>query len=249
MAAWAKAVGALVACLLLLGVAVRAATAISGERDRQTLDNLLTTPLSSTAILAGKWLGSVSSIGWGGLWLGSIWGISIACGGLDRVSLPLLLLAWIVYASLLATVGLWFSLVCRNSLHATLWTLFGTLAIGVGLLLVPLEVLLFSPGAINPAVEWLTRLQLGLTPPVVLGRLLAFTREDLQFFGRKEPWEVQFALLGLLIWSVAAAVLWAVTCSRFRGATGRRPVRPPLSAPQPSARPGLRVAHPPIETM
>src|SRR5262249_41114625 len=46
---WARFAGALVACLLLLQVAVHAATALSSERERQTFDGLLSTPLSAPA--------------------------------------------------------------------------------------------------------------------------------------------------------------------------------------------------------
>src|SRR5262249_18306175 len=44
---WVRVLGSLVACLTLLAVAARASSSISNERDRQTLDGLLTTPLDS----------------------------------------------------------------------------------------------------------------------------------------------------------------------------------------------------------
>src|SRR5205823_10268489 len=67
---WVRPVGTIVACLLLLGVAVRAAASVGGERDRQTLDSLLTSPLEAGSILYGKWIGSIVSVRWGWLWLG-----------------------------------------------------------------------------------------------------------------------------------------------------------------------------------
>jgi len=39
------------------GIGIRAAGAVSGEREKQTLDNLLTTPLATKRILFAKWLG------------------------------------------------------------------------------------------------------------------------------------------------------------------------------------------------
>src|SRR5262249_39717178 len=51
--------GTAVACLLLVMVAVRSSSSVSLERDRQTLDGLLTTPMDSDNILLGKWLGAV----------------------------------------------------------------------------------------------------------------------------------------------------------------------------------------------
>ena len=63
----------MVACLMLLSVAVRAAGSVSGERDRQTLDSLLTSPLEVTEILWGKWVGAILSPRWIWCWLGLIW--------------------------------------------------------------------------------------------------------------------------------------------------------------------------------
>src|SRR5262249_12465655 len=130
---WARSLGALIACLMLVGVAVRAATAISGERDRQTLDSLLTTPLTSSAILFAKWLGSLASIRWGWLWLGLIWGLWAILGNLHPLAVPVMLAAWFVYAGFLALLGLWFSLISSTSVRATAGTLFSTLALGAGL--------------------------------------------------------------------------------------------------------------------
>ena len=81
---WVQVVGTLVASLMLLGVAVRAANSISGERDRQTLDILLTTPLQSTNLLLAKWLGSLWSVRWAGLLAGRGLGHRPA----DRRSVP-----------------------------------------------------------------------------------------------------------------------------------------------------------------
>src|SRR5438270_1348613 len=53
-------------CLMLLGVALRSAGTLTSERDRQTLDGLLTTSLDNKSLLFGKWLGSILSVrkGW-----------------------------------------------------------------------------------------------------------------------------------------------------------------------------------------
>src|SRR5262249_28528346 len=61
---WVRIAGTAVASLLLVGVAVRASTSIGGERDRDTLDPLLASPLYSNDILLAKWLGSVVSVRW-----------------------------------------------------------------------------------------------------------------------------------------------------------------------------------------
>src|SRR5262249_44277005 len=128
---WVRIAGSGVVCLMLIGIAVRAAGSLSGERARQTLDSLLTTPLESGAILGPKWLSSILSVRWGWLWLGAIWLLGLAVQSLHVLAVPLLAVAWLVYAGGCAVIGLWFSLVCRTTLRATVWTLV-TLALLAG---------------------------------------------------------------------------------------------------------------------
>ncbi len=228
---WSQSMGAMVACLMLVGVAVRAASGLSGERDRQTLDSLLTSPLGSFAILFAKWLGSLLSVRWGWLWLGLVWGAGVLLGSLHPLAVPVLIGAWWVYAALLAVIGLWFSLICSTSLRAMASTLLSTVALGVGLLMLPFEYLIPNQAW---DWEWLQRLQMGLTPALALGKLLPFyqTKPIVSMnFHKKEPWEIQMALLGLGIWLVAAVVLWITTDWRFRKLAGRQAVRRPEQQP------------------
>src|SRR5262249_61815504 len=90
--------GACVGTLLLIGVAVRAAGSITGERDRQTLDSLLTSPLDSNDILTGKWLGSMLSMRRGWIWLGGIYFLALWCGGVQFICVFLGVGAWRVVA-------------------------------------------------------------------------------------------------------------------------------------------------------
>src|SRR5207253_900384 len=73
---WVRLVGTTVATLTLLGVAFRAASSVSGERDHQTMDSLLSTPLAIETILYAKWAGSVLSVRWAWAWLALIWGVA-----------------------------------------------------------------------------------------------------------------------------------------------------------------------------
>lgn len=225
MSYWTRIVGAMVACLIVVGVAVRAATSISRERDRLTWDSLLTSPLDSTTILFGKWLGSLVSVRWGWLWLGAIWGLGSALGGLHALAIPLLLLACALYAGLLALVGLWFSLVCPTSLRAVIWTLFTVLAMVASFLVLPVysSPLFYYLSPDVAWVRWLYRLNLAMAPPIALGRMLPFGWEGkLPGIGRKQAWEMEFALLGLSCWVAAAVILWLVLSAKFRRLTGRQ---------------------------
>jgi ABC-type Na+ efflux pump permease subunit len=235
---WVRVVGTLVACLTLLGVAVRAASSISGERDRQTFDSLLTAPVESNSLLFAKWLGSVLSVRRAWLWLCLVWVLGSATGGLYGPTVPWLLLAWAVYAGFLAVLGLWFSMTCKTTLRATVWTLLSAAALGVGhwylwmVFCLPLRLH-------EDAFAWVVRFQMyGLTPPLSLA-WLAFRGDDVQstVIGLRttdgdDPMGALLCLVGgLALWSTAGYVLWRLAARRFRVLTGRVPIPLPVGGP------------------
>src|SRR4029079_9185923 len=119
LSAWVRGLGTAVACFMLVQVAVRAAGSLSGEREQQTLDSLLATPLRNRSILFAKWLGSVGSVRAFWPWLAVIWAAGVATGRLHPLAIPCVLLAWLVFAGFLAALGLWFSVASRTTRHAT----------------------------------------------------------------------------------------------------------------------------------
>ncbi len=244
---WVRIVGTLVACLTLLGVAVRAASAISGEHDRQTFDSLLTAPIDSNSLLFAKWLGSVLSVRRAWLWLCLVWLLGSATGGLYGPTVPWLFLAWAVYAGFVAVVGLWFSMTCQTTLRATVWTLLTVVGLGVGhwylwaVFCMPLRLR-------EDTFAWVVRFQMyGLTPPLALA-WLAFRADDVQSgivgmrgLDAEDPMGALFCLLGgLALWSTAGYVLWRRAAWRFRVLTGRVliPVPVPVPVPVPDSQPG-----------
>jgi ABC-type transport system involved in multi-copper enzyme maturation permease subunit len=225
---WIRIMGTAIACLMLLGVAARASTSISGERDRETLDALLTTPLHSHDILFAKWLGSLLSVRWAWLWLGLIWGVGLLMGGIHPYAIVLSCLAWLIYASCFAGLGLWFSTACKTSLRATLWTL--TICVGLSFGHWLLMMCCLPLGNVFVLRE-MRELQAILTPPGVLYWMSAATEE----FGKTMEWDIKtlLAYLGLLfLWPPAAMILWSNTRHRFRKLTSRMPYqRPELRRP------------------
>jgi ABC-type transport system involved in multi-copper enzyme maturation permease subunit len=228
--AWVRGVGTGVACLLLLGVAVRAAHSVSGERERHTLDELLTTPLKTEEILYAKWYGSVWSLRWGWVWLAGIYGLGVLTGGVHLLSLPLLLVAWFVYVSFAAMLGVWFSTICRTSLRASVWTVLSLILLWGGhwLLWVCCGPLLFlmsrGPGGGEELLTVLEFQAAGLTPPFTLG-LLAFHGLEFQSFGRRNPMVemLAFALVGFIVWGCSASGVWHGAVARFNERHARTP--------------------------
>ncbi len=219
---WVRQVGIAVACLTILGAAVRAASSVSGEREQDTLDSLLASPLDTRDVLRAKWLGSLWSMRWGALWLAIVWLVGIVMGGLNLVTLPWLVLAWLVYAGFFASLGLWFSVRTNKTLTAMVWTLGGTAALSLGQF-VPW---LFIGTTQNmyqqdSAVWWLELFQCyGMTPPVALG-WLSFRGVDFHFLTSSEnnAWQIlQSIILGLLVWLLATFILLKLADRRFRHA-------------------------------
>jgi ABC-type transport system involved in multi-copper enzyme maturation permease subunit len=228
---WVRCTSTTLASLMLLGVAVRAAGSVSGERDRQTLDALLASPLSCDSILFAKWAGSILSMRTGWLWLGLIWAIGIATGGLHVVAVVLLLVAWVVYAAFFAAVGLWFSAGSRTSLRATLWTLLATVGLSVGhwlltvlLCFMPLAFVARGGSSAGDLAEFIAKFEAGQTPPFVLG-LLAFQGAEFTTpYGSKDMWHLTASsVFGICCWGAAAFGTWDLASQRFRQVCGRDP--------------------------
>jgi ABC-type transport system involved in multi-copper enzyme maturation permease subunit len=223
---WLKIVGTLVACVTILAVAVRAAGSVTAERDRQTLDNLLTTPLNRDSILYSKWLASILSVRWTWLWLALMWVVGLGARGMSIFAVPLLLWAWIVYAMFAANLGLLYSTWCRSTLRATIATLL-TMAVcvfGHWLLMgCWLPYFLFTSGRQQDYPEWMSLFQqYGLTPPLTWSAL-TFQMEDLRrdaMIGTrgvsKSLGMLLSALVGICCYGVAASILWKLASARFR---------------------------------
>jgi ABC-type transport system involved in multi-copper enzyme maturation permease subunit len=220
---WVRIIGPLVGTLLLLDVAVRSASSISGEREKKTFDDLLTSPLSSDAILYGKWLGCVLSVRWGWVWLGLIWGLGVLTGGLNLFCAMLLVAAWFIYASFVACLGLFFSMKAKSSTRSILWTLFmaATLSFGhwlIWFLCIPM----IGRGLDNKITEHIAEFQMGMTPPLALGICLPYSGfNEGRMMDRFFMNTLVYGLIGMVIWGVAALRFFNSLQTRFRELTGR----------------------------
>jgi hypothetical protein len=226
-------VGSCILCLLLVRVVVQAALTFSRERDQQTLDSLLTCPVSNSSIIVAKWLGCMLSVRKLWLWLGVVWAIGVYMAGVSIVSYVVLIAFWAIYAGVCTLFGQWFSLVCKTSLRAVLFTL---VALGIttsGILIVPFQIYGFymTDETEIDIRTWLLRGQVGMAPPIVFARTVPwrFVRSPDRLDARLlESWEWPTALIGAGIWLSAGAVFYVLLWIRVRQRARRRLAPPEM---------------------
>lgn len=109
--------------LIALGVAAAAAAGVAGEREQDTWTSLVTTDLTGEEILRSKMFGAVWSLRWFiGLLLGLL-AIGAAVGSLHPLGLLAVGLELSIFIWFAAALGTHFSLRCRNSTRALVWTI------------------------------------------------------------------------------------------------------------------------------
>jgi ABC-type transport system involved in multi-copper enzyme maturation permease subunit len=215
---WLRAASGFLGSILLLGVAVRAASGISRERDQQTLDGLLATPLDNRTILLEKWLGSLLGERRTWLVLGMVWIVGYWIGGLHLLAVPCFLVAWLAYAMFLSGLGLWFSVANRSSHRAIFGTLV-TLALGLCVLFLAAFDIPSSWLPESVARNW----GYMFMPPVMLG-LLTFSPENYQDWLTSKLDLKYLPLIfaaQVLVWYLASLGMLCLANIRFRVVTGR----------------------------
>jgi ABC-type transport system involved in multi-copper enzyme maturation permease subunit len=228
---WFRIAGTGVGCLMILMVAVRASTCISEEREKGTLDALITTPMDADSILSAKLLGCATGLRLGWLWFGSMLAIGVLTGGVHLLAVPIIIVEWFIYATFFAMVGIGFSMACKSSMRATVYTVLITLLLGGGHWLVmamccyipALTLTRGGPGGEERMLEYIAKFQAGMTPPFVLG-LSAYSWEDLSrdFDFRDFRELICFGLVGLFLWGMGSIILWfGVLLPKFRLMTRR----------------------------
>jgi ABC-type transport system involved in multi-copper enzyme maturation permease subunit len=225
---WVRVTGTLVACLMLVEVALRAANSVRGERDHQTLDSLLCTPLGAARILAAKWFGSIAGLRRAWLWLGLIGMVGIATGGLDWQAVPALILVWLILATFFASLGLWFSVVSATGQRALVATLLSMVAVTAGHWLIwavalPMAAWLGGPSS---APDWLIELQaLGLTPAVTFAWLAYPPLQAGDWATADWDWALTPIRQGLVCWALGAVLVAVSAGRRFVRAIGPKNAR------------------------
>jgi ABC-type transport system involved in multi-copper enzyme maturation permease subunit len=111
--------------LILLAIGVRAASSFGLEKDRQTWECLLATPVPVSHILWAKWWHSLWGVRWLFLLLVLIWVCGIVSLSLHWVALPILILNSLAAMLLASAMGIYCSVRFPNTLRAMLMTVAG----------------------------------------------------------------------------------------------------------------------------
>jgi ABC-type transport system involved in multi-copper enzyme maturation permease subunit len=241
MNVWFRIAGTFVGCLMLLMVGVRAATCVSNERERDTFDSLLTTPMSAEGMLFGKLVGNLTSLRIGWLWFGSLVVLAVLTGGLHPLAVPIILAACLTYSVFVTMIGIGYSIYCKSSLNATVMTILTVLFAGGGHWLITscclaplfggtLGIIFPNAGVervFEKVAEYFAKFEAGLTPPFVLP-WCAFGCEVFEHNMDRNYWEfVAFSVLGLFIFAVLSIILWfGILTPMFRRMTRRIEIEP-----------------------
>lgn len=212
--------GDLFAILLQLAVALRAAVAISSERERGTWEALLTSPLTGREILVGKLWGSLYALRWLFLATFLAWGLSVACGAMHVRDLVRLLLEVGVVGLFAAAVGVRASMTCRTATRAMTLTVVAWVAALAGLSLL-MAICTLALGLLA-MTAWMVAAPLGLVP--------AGSRPWFAFPSFGLVWGVLMASSYLSLALTVVTEAWArfdAVCGRMAGDGRERPTTPP----------------------
>ncbi len=128
---------------------VETGPAISNERERQTLDVLMTTTLSNTDIILGKYLSSVAYMLLTIVSLLPFMTVVLLYGGISLLQLFAVFLSIIFTAMYLSAFGIYFSTVTKKSSHASAVNLAMAFLLIIGTIILTFSIKLISMSAYN----------------------------------------------------------------------------------------------------
>lgn len=204
--------------LILVIVAMQAAGTICRERQKQTLDTLLTLPVEHSHILAAKLFGSIlcPDLLWWLLGIGLVMAaMSISVHVLAAV---LLLLSLAIFVTLAACIGLWCSTLHSTQLQANFRTVLGLLLLnGLPWLLATYSTDFLAASFPKPMCEAIERFLIyGLTPLVNINVLAFHYSSFLDPHGLANPHNLFAALAGLVFYALLTLFLWRRIVARFQ---------------------------------
>lgn len=210
-------VGTILACILVMGTAVRSSLTIPQEREKETLETLISTSLTDKEILLGKWFGGFINLNLVMFLLVLVWSIGLIFGAMHIGSLLLLMLVTTIYCAFAASLGLFFGSVAKSTTRAIGNTLFWLFFWAGGhWLVVVLTWIIFGSG------DGMGKFAMGNTPPIVLG-MLSY-RPDASSRGGRGSFDTDMTssiFLGVALSALLALILFLWGGYRFYTSSGR----------------------------
>jgi ABC-type transport system involved in multi-copper enzyme maturation permease subunit len=120
------------AMVMGLALGIRTAGAVASERQKQTLDGLLTLPVNREQILRGKWLAPLLWARPGLIAIACVAVFALITAGLHPLGLIVGLLQIAGWLAVTVSLGLWLSVRCRTVTRATVYFLVWMLALWLG---------------------------------------------------------------------------------------------------------------------
>ncbi len=217
---WVRIVSGIISMLMFFAISMRAAGAISGERDKVSWISLISTPLSADEILWGKWWGCVLGMRRVYLVFTIIWSIGLAVGGVRPEMLPLMILSLAIYVSAFSWIGLYCSMTARTTMIATVRAFFATLFFAGGFWVILLSCALVSSSSSRRGDPLIVTANLfySLTPSFMVGwlPLFEFRTRELSPFDETEMTFWLLPAVGLFCWLAFNVVAFLVCQDRFR---------------------------------
>jgi hypothetical protein len=226
----------LVTLLIAAGVA---AGSVTTERARQTWDSLIATPLAGRAILRAKTIGTAWKVRWGFLLLSLLWSLGVLAGAVHPLGFAAAVVVLAVATWFTVALGIFMSLVSRDTAQASSRTLVPVLLLSASFLVCYLPgraaTILMGAGSV-PLVNWLALLSYRDVSQVRIGEENFSPLWEIGIFTYESPRRVMgTCLLGTACIAAAALALGRAALARFERAAGR-PERSLAPRDEPDAR-------------
>ena len=189
-------------CIVALYMPVITASSISGEKERQTFDIMLTTCMSPFSIVFGKVISAVIRILFFVAASMPIMAMSFVVGGLSWSNLLYYLLALILFSVFAGSVGILASSLCRKSVGAVLLSLVFYFIIFLLTFVPMLAYLLISRGEYGE-----TPLFLLINPAVFFEEVFAQMMTGMSLFGQQGG-TFSRSDVGILTYALARGKVW-----------------------------------------
>ena len=194
--------------------------AIAGERDRQTLDLLLSTQVSSLWIVLGKILASLSYVFVLMLAALPVFSVVFLFGGVSPGQVGLAFVISLVSALTLGTIGVFLSVLIRRGQMATVLAYSVTFLLLIGTLVLTVFIGMATGPTATGSVQTVVVLPLALNPLAALASAIAGSfMQDIPLMGTSSSYYGSASSYGqggswLALWHISL-VVYAVLCVVF----------------------------------